>query len=488
MGRIFDKKYLFLFSIIILLFSLVFLGWKTISNFKNDNDSIRTQISLLVPNNFKLFLKESLFIIPKVKRDINQTNHYLDEILSEVRTFNKRVFTAESNSLELNLNSSDYVFKKFNTELLFKSLSLPSGISSSQPIRASAYIEEFLNKVILVSADGIFIFFDSNELQGKELNAFLINSNIEDLIKNEKFYRNSKYGIRDVLIVDNKIFVSYTNLVSDNCVNTSLLVAPMNLEYLNFNHLFLPKDCVEVRNSYGEFELHQSGGRISQFKDGKLLFSSGEFKYRDHAQDPENIFGKILSIDILTKNWELLSLGHRNVDGLAYDLDKEVIVSTEHGPMGGDEININKEPSPIQIENFGWPVSSYGEHYHGKIFGNYFRYRKAPFKKSHTDFGFIEPVKFFVPSIGISQLIKLPKTFNKDSKNDFLVASLGNETNEGDMSVYHISFNDDYSEIDNLKRIVVGERIRDLKYIKGVNKVLFFLENSASIGVLSPSG
>ena len=105
MGRIFDKKYLFLFSIIILLFSLVFLGWKTISNFKNDNDSIRTQISLLVPNNFKLFLKESLFIIPKVKRDINQTNHYLDEILSEVRTFNKRVFTAESNSLELNLNS-----------------------------------------------------------------------------------------------------------------------------------------------------------------------------------------------------------------------------------------------------------------------------------------------------------------------------------------------------------------------------------------------
>ena len=75
MGRIFDKKYLFLLSIIILLFSLVILGWKTISVPTNERGPIVTQITLLVPNNFKLFLKESLFIIPKIKREIKQTNH-----------------------------------------------------------------------------------------------------------------------------------------------------------------------------------------------------------------------------------------------------------------------------------------------------------------------------------------------------------------------------------------------------------------------------
>ena len=61
-------------------------------------------------------------------------------------------------------------------------------------------------------------------------------------------------------------------------------------------------------------------------------------------------------------------MGHRNPQGLYYDNEREIIIETEHGPFGGDEINIIKLDKIYKNEtqNFGWPVSSAGEHYGGK--------------------------------------------------------------------------------------------------------------------------
>ena len=54
--------------------------------------------------------------------------------------------------------------------------------------------------------------------------------------------------------------------------------------------------------------------------------------------------------------------GSQKSEGLFFDNKKNIVFSTEHGPAGGDEININFSPGK-KIENFGWPKSSYGEHY-----------------------------------------------------------------------------------------------------------------------------
>ena len=97
----------------------------------------------------------------------------------------------------------------------------------------------------------------------------------------------------------------------------------------------------------------------------------------------------------------------------------DVIISTEHGPRGGDEININLKTDNETIENFGWPISSYGVHYDG------IERKEAPLYKSHKDHGFIEPIKYFVPSIAISEIIKIPKTFNEEFINDFFIGSMG---------------------------------------------------------------
>ena len=60
-------------------------------------------------------------------------------------------------------------------------------------------------------------------------------------------------------------------------------------------------------------------------------------------------------------------MGHRNPQGLYFDKEKNILLETEHGPMGGDEINlINLNGiKKGKIPNFGWPISSAGEHYGG---------------------------------------------------------------------------------------------------------------------------
>ena len=79
---------------------------------------------------------------------------------------------------------------------------------------------------------------------------------------------------------------------------------------------------------------------------------------------------------------------------------------TEHGPAGGDEINL-LDVTKDTIYNYGWPISSYGYHYSDKL--DITRNKKYPFLKSHSSYGYIEPLKYFTPSIGPSEIVKINK-------------------------------------------------------------------------------
>ena len=139
-----------------------------------------------------------------------------------------------------------------------------------------------------------------------------------------------------------------------------------------------------------------TGGRIVSFRDNKLLFTIGHLNFLDEIQDPNHLAGKIISIDKNNKSFELVSLGHRNHQGLFYFKDKlenQFVISSEHGPKGGDEINVNNLKNN-RVVNFGWPIASYGINYDGT----------NPFKESHEEHGYDEPLIYFTPSIWFSSL------------------------------------------------------------------------------------
>ena len=364
-------------------------------------------------------------------------------------------------SLEINLynNKKKLNFYKSNNQLV-------RGINNFFP--GSGYLDLYENKLFLISATGLIGY--SNNLYGDSIIFNQINNNINDFLSLDEINKGNWFSVKDLLVVNNNIYVSFTNEQKNNCWNTSVIVAKLNFEYLKFSNFFEPKYCVKSKNNYDkEFNAHQSGGKLFKYDDDNIILTMGDYRLRKLAQDINSTFGKILKLNSKSKKYEILSLGHRNPQGLYYNLDKDYIISTEHGPHGGDEINLNLNTKIVK--NFGWAISSYGEHYGGKeSHENKNKYKKYPLHKSHKDYNFIEPIKYFVPSIGISQLVQI-------KQNKFLLSSLKDE------SIYTFALNEK-NELTEFKRIEIGERIRDMVYDSEKKEVVLFLENTASIGIL----
>ena len=475
---------IFLFIILALFY---ILGSKSI---KNSNLNVFFKIKSFIPSSVKHYLKNTIFIIPTLEKRINELDkiilfqkkslHTKEEIIKEIPdkflegSYPLISFKRTEKNKIIKTKYSKYLLTKFETGYLFN--------GKAADATASAYIEEYNDKILIVTGDGIFSYFYKQNLNQNSFDLITIPTNIKEIVKYSYFYEHSRYGIKDILVDENKLYVSYSNQLYKDCFNTAILVADINFEYLKLNKFFNPKKCIKKNNDYGQFNPHIAGGRIVNFKDNKLLFSTGAFQYSEHAQNKNNLFGKILSINKINGDWDIVSMGHRNIQGLKYNYEKNIILSTEHGPIGGDELNINIHPNINDVKNYGWPISSYGLPY---SVGTIEEKEKAPFYKSHKKYGFVEPIKYYVPSIGISEIEKIPKKFNKEFDNDFFITSMGNNKEEGDLSIHHIKLDKEFKKILKEDIIVIGERIRDLKYIESLNKIILFIENSPGIGVLS---
>ncbi len=140
--------------------------------------------------------------------------------------------------------------------------------------------------------------------------------------------------------------------------------------------------------------------RMAQAPDGNLFVSLGDhFKPRDDAQNLANTIGKIVRIKpdgsvppdnpFVNKSGakpEIWSYGHRNAEGLAFNPADGKLWEQEHGPQGGDEINIIEKG-----KNYGWPVIGYGVDYGG-----------AKIHESTHKAGMEQPVWHWTPSIAPS--------------------------------------------------------------------------------------
>ena len=479
------KKKIIFFTLIILIFISYFYINKSIGN----KDNFLQKFKHYIPQATKDFLKENIFFY-KYKENLKHKVRNMDILLAEQKKKQAVKEMQLENLLILHgsipikkidkiqkfqIENKNYSLKKFKTNFLY--------VGKNTSATGSSYLDYFDNKLFIASATGIFGYIDINKFNSNKFDILIIPSNIKDLIKYNDFYSSSEFGIKDLLIYKNKIYISYSNQIKKDCFNTSILLSDLNLKELKFEEFFTPDLCIDKNNAYGEFMGNQAGGRMFSFKDNKILFTYGEYRFRDHAQDKNNLFGKIISIDIDTKKFEIISMGHRNPQGLYYDVDENTIFSTEHGPLGGDEININISPGG-EIENYGWPISSYGELYSlRKYRDDNSKYKNPTLYKSHKDYGFIEPIKYFSPSIAISEITKIPFEYNKIKKKQFFIGAMGNNINNGSLSIHHLILSNDNTILKH-NIIPLKERVRDMIYIKEVNQIFLFLETSSSIGVL----
>lgn len=344
------------------------------------------------------------------------------------------------------------------------------------------FIEIYNNNLITITGTGILSHTKIENFKSDKLNLKIIRNNLRNIFTTEKIVKNPGI-VLNMKIFRNDIYITYVNEIKKDCFNTTILKGKFDLKNVFFETVFRPKECVMKNNLYGEFYLLEAGGALEFLDETKIFLSTGTFRYRDLAQLKNNIFGKILLIDLSKNSKRVISTGHRNIQGMFYDKEKDILFSIDHGPQGGDEINLNFSPLQNEVKNYGWPIASYGEHYGGKIKKNKKKYEKAPLLKSHKKYGFIEPHKFFVPSIAPSDILNIPKKFDDNFANNIYVSSLGFKNDNNRRSIHTFKLNSNF-ELENHEIIRLNDRIRDLEYSDKINSIFLFLEKNASIGIL----
>jgi glucose/arabinose dehydrogenase len=189
---------------------------------------------------------------------------------------------------------------------------------------------------------------------------------------------------------------------------------------------------------------------VGDFSVGQIPVSPPDFA----AQDPSSPFGKVFDLDLTSKVTAVRSTGHRNPQGLVWTTSG-TLMSTEHGPEGGDELNII-----VPGGNYGWPYRT-----HGVGYGT-FDWPAMP----HVAARFTEPVFAWVPSPAISAVIEVAG-FHDRWNGDLLVGSLKGQT------LFRLNVTN--SRVLYSEPIQVGSRIRDL--VQMPNEIALMTDDPALV-------
>jgi glucose/arabinose dehydrogenase len=258
----------------------------------------------------------------------------------------------------------------------------------------------------------------------------------------------------------NKIYVTYSKNINGKGA-TTLASATYRNEALS--------DWVDVFVSISQTDTSRHFGSRITFDNNSLYFSIGDRGERENGQNTMNHAGSILRLNpdgstpidnpyvnnkaILDEIW---SYGHRNPQGLFFDPKTQRLWSIEHGPRGGDEINLIKKGS-----NYGWPITSHGKEYWGPV-----SVGEATEKE-----GIESPVKVYIPSIAPGSLVLYQGEKFPELKGKLL---------SGALKLTHINIvtlnNEGKAIAEDRILSELGERIRDIE-VSPEGEIFFSTDN-----------
>ncbi|MEP6259929.1 MAG: PQQ-dependent sugar dehydrogenase, partial [Marinomonas sp.] len=194
-----------------------------------------------------------------------------------------------------------------------------------------------------------------------------------------------------------------------------------------------------------------------------LFVASGDRQKKTPAQNNSNTLGTIVRLNLdgtpaLGNPWankpsptnQIWSWGHRNILGMDWDADGR-LWEIEHGPAGGDELNLVK-----QAANYGWPVRSNGENYNGD-----------PIPDHTADDGFVKPVMHWTPVLAPGDMLVYRGDMFAAWKGDAIVAGLRTQ------GIVHLDLNGETAS--EVARYELGGRMRALA--EGPDGALWVLED-----------
>ena len=474
-------------SIIIAVLSvlMLFILIGTLFVGKTDNRIIFT-LKNIIPNALSSFIKETILFPFTHKSRINILNEEdikmelrISHLENQTQMLRKTIFDLSSinNDFELlskiedrkkiiSTNKNKFYLSKFYFN------SMPWQNNGRKP---SGYLTQHQEKVFTLTGQGEIGFFDIADLNSDFLKHKNIKTNLYELISSDSQIKlKGKFGFRGIMINNTDIFVSYQKHTGNDCYNVSILKSKLKADNLMFQSFFTYDECSNIMTNH-------TGAKMIKFNDESFLFTIGDGQQFAEAQNDNSMFGKILKINYLDSSYEMIAKGMRDTQGGHYYEKDKILILSEHGPSGGDEINAIKLSEFNNDINFGWPVATYGKIDYIVMPENKFTVKD---KLNHSKNGFKEPLHWFKgKSVAPSNIINIDG-FTNNINSDFVLSAMGNVPYPGRRSLHHLRFDKDYSKLIYSDIIPVGERVRDIIFIKKQNKILMLLENSPSIAVL----
>ena len=272
------------------------------------------------------------------------------------------------------------------------------------------------------------------------------------------------FRVADILLHEQSpdtftLFVSHHYLTED-CIEFRISSTSLHLDtetamtFSPWKTLFIADPCFTFTNKGHDpnviLDWQQAGGRMLMDGDEHLLVVIGAHGWEGKgwgrgrwpivSDDPDAHLGKLVRIHVTTGTAEILASGLRNPQGFARDADG-TLWATDHGPRGGDELNILKPNL-----NYGWPYVTHGLRYGNKIWP----YNKVQGRHD----GFEMPIFSWTPSIAPSNLIISDSQLFPLWKHDLLIASLRTQ------SLFRVRVHD--KRVVYFEQILIGTRIRDI--------------------------
>ncbi len=264
------------------------------------------------------------------------------------------------------------------------------------------------------------------------------NTNTKEIFLPKDIYFEQNGGVKTIFKVKEKKFVLASNK-KNNCAYATIYE-------IEIQKIILETKCIPDNKNV---DFNGLGGAVVK-EDDFIYISIGAPEWDSKeisslAQRKDYFYGKIIKtkkenfINYLDKpiNFDIFTYGHKNPQGLI--IDQETFFSIEHGPQGGDEINLINEN-----KNYGWPDVSYGTEYN-----NGESYKK-------NDEKYEKPLFTFLPSIAPSSLERCPKNLKKYYTDEICLIFLTLR----DMSLYVVLIDKLKLNVISYEKFKIGERLR----------------------------